>query len=109
MSEIIRQQVIDANQEFYEAFEALEDAVRREEAWERGELQTRRRFIATAQGYQVGTSSAKDLIDALKAYFTARFSHISAIRDYDTALAKLTRVTGRELADAKVWGTSCAD
>ena len=92
-----------------EAFEALEDAGRREEAWARGELQTRRWFIATAQGYQVGTSSAKDLIDALKAYFTARFSHISAIRDYDTALAKLTRVTGRELADAKVWGTSCAD
>ncbi|MCB0872194.1 MAG: nuclear transport factor 2 family protein [Thermoleophilia bacterium] len=32
MSEIIRQQVIDANQEFYEAFEAL-DLVRMEACW----------------------------------------------------------------------------
>ncbi|MAC29460.1 MAG: hypothetical protein CMH59_23760, partial [Myxococcales bacterium] len=84
-----------------------QDALRREEAWQRGRRQGRAWFVSAAQAYDLGTLEPKDLIDALKAYFTARFSHLQAVRDVNTAAAELERVTGEALLPADGWEPPC--
>lgn len=89
------------------AVQAYQDALRREEAWQRGRRQGRAWFVSAAQAYDLGTLEPKDLIDALKAYFTARFSHLQAVRDVNTAAAELERVTGEALLPADGWEPPC--
>lgn len=81
--------------------EELRDAQRREAAWGRGERDTRAWFIASAQAYEIGALEPKDLIDAIKAYFNARFSHLSATRDLNTSIAKLERSVGDPILGAE--------
>lgn len=89
------------------AHASLIETQQRAAAWARGHEQTRRWFVAAAQGYEVGAREPKDLIDALKAYFTARFSHLQAIHDHNIALAKLELTTGDTLAPPEHWNQAC--
>lgn len=89
------------------AYAELQDAKRRLEAWEEGERDTRKWFVTAAQGYQVGTVEPRELVDAIRAYFGARFKHLQAIHDYNVAVAKLERVVGMPLLDDQAWNQSC--
>jgi len=91
------------------AYEEMQDARRREEAWGRGHRDARAWFVASAQAYQVGALEPRELVDAVKAYFTARFSHLQAIRDYNVAVANMERVTGERLVRSGGWERSCED
>ena len=89
------------------AFEKLQDAERREEAWATGERETRAWFVGAAQGYDVGTLEPRELIDAMKGYFAARFSHLQAVLEHNTALAHLERVSGEPLVPDDRWDPDC--
>ena len=89
------------------AYEELADAGRREDAWARGHRDARSWFVASAQAYQVGALEPRDLVDSIKTYFTARFSHLQAIRDYNLAAANMERVTGMRLLPASGWEMDC--
>lgn len=89
------------------AHASLLESRARVRAWETGHQQTRRWFIAAAQGYEVGAREPKDLIDALKAYFTARFSHLQAMHDHNVALAKLELSVGAPVAPPAAWDQTC--
>ncbi|MEM9071797.1 MAG: TolC family protein [Myxococcota bacterium] len=91
------------------AYEALRDAQRQEEAWREGRDQTRAWFVSAAQAYDINLddSDPKDLIDALKAYFEARFNHLRSIQALNTAAAELERVSGEPLLPADGWEPSC--
>jgi outer membrane protein TolC len=85
------------------------DAQRREEAWGGGEREARSWFVAAVQGFQVGTTEPRDLVDALKAYFTARFNHLQATREVNQAVASLERATGRPLVNDRQWEAGCRE
>lgn len=91
--------------EVSEAYESAQAAQRQVEAWGRGRRSARRWFIAAAQGRDVGTVEARDLVDAARAYFGARFGHLKAIHDYNAALANLERTSADRLVHA--WQPPC--
>lgn len=95
--------------EVTKTYESLKDARRREQAWSGGEREGRSWFVAAVQAYQVGTADPRDLVDALKAYFTARFNHLMAIREYNEALAELERVSGAKLVEPDGWEVACGE
>jgi outer membrane protein TolC len=95
--------------EVADAYEALMDARRREVAWQRGHREGRRWFVSAASGYQVGAVDARELIDAVKAYFTARFSHLQAIFDVNMGIATLARTTSTDLVPAGGWEARCEE
>lgn len=90
-------------------YEQLRDADRREVAWAQGERQTRSWFVAAGQAYQVGTLEPRELVDAMKSYFTARFNHLEALREFNTAAAALERVSGAQLVPPDAWEQSCTE
>ena len=90
-------------------YEQLREADRREVAWARGERQTRSWFVAAGQAYQVGTIEPRELVDAMKSYFTARFNHLEALREFNTAAASLERVTGAQLVPPDAWEQRCTE
>jgi outer membrane protein TolC len=47
-----------------------------------------------AQNFAVGLSEARDLTDALIAFFNMRYRYLQAVFDYNVAVAALTRATG---------------
>lgn len=89
------------------AHAALTEARERAQAWKNGHEQTRRWFVAAAQGYEIGAREPKDLIDALKAYFTARFSHLQSIHDHNVAVAKLEQSIGSPILPVGAWTQNC--
>lgn len=91
--------------EVTDAYEAVRAAQRQVETWARGRRETRAWFIAAAQGREVGTVEPRDLVDAARAYFTARYSHLQAIHDLNVAVANLERVSGRTLVER--WEPPC--
>ncbi len=57
-----------------------------------------RAWSATAmEGFELGTVSAKDLIEGLSAFVKARFALLALSYEYNVASARLSQVTGREL------------
>jgi len=84
-------------------YEQLQDAKRRMSSWKRAERETRKWFVASGQGYEVGTMSAQDLEDAILAYFNARAKHLMAIADYNLAIAGLEQATGIPMVDVRDW------
>lgn len=90
-------------------FYLLKDAARREEAWRSGKKEARAWFIAAGQAYQLGTIEAREFVDAIRAYFTARASYMEAVREYNTQLANLERAVGIQLLQAKQWETPCEE
>ena len=91
--------------EVSEAYEAARAAQRQTETWARGRQASRRWFIAAAQGRDVGATEPRDLVDAARAYFGARYSHLQAIHDYNAALANLERTSGHRVVEA--WAPAC--
>lgn len=79
--------------EVTEAYHAAVEAREREAAFDRGRRQTRAWFIAASQGVEVGTASLDDMLDAVRQYLMARYQHLQAIHDTNTALANLERVS----------------
>jgi outer membrane protein TolC len=91
--------------EVSDAYATLAEALRRAEAYDRGRRETRAWFISSAQGVEVGAAEMNDLVDAVRAYFTARYSHLQAVADADMALANLSRVSATPITDR--WERSC--
>lgn len=90
-------------------FHELSDAWRREEAWGKGHRDSRAWFIAAAQAYDIGTLEPRDLVDSVRSYFLARFNHLQAIRDANSALADLERASGRALVPPGGWEGRCEE
>ena len=93
--------------EVADAYHTVADARRRETAWGAGHRDARAWFVAASQAYQVGALEPKELIDAVRTYFNARFNHLEAIRSLNTGLASLERAVGGELLPAGGWEVAC--
>jgi outer membrane protein TolC len=91
--------------EVTEAYRAVEAAQRQVATWERGHRESRAWFVAAAQAREVGTVETRDLVDAVRAYFTARYSHLQAIHDLNVALSNLERTSGTRLVEQ--WEPAC--
>jgi len=85
----------------------LTDADSRLAAWTEGERQTRQWFVAAVQGHQVGAVEPKALVDAVKAYFAARFARLEATLDHDVQLAQLERIMGVPVVEDAAWEPRC--
>ncbi|MCB9708342.1 MAG: TolC family protein [Myxococcales bacterium] len=101
--EAMRGVITEVSAVYYE----LQSALSRESAWQNGHHDTRAWFLSAAQAYQVGTIEPRDLVDAIRAYFTARFNHMTAIRDFNSAAANLERVVGTPLMPLARWERPC--
>jgi outer membrane protein TolC len=85
----------------------LLNATRRLRAWETGHRDARRWFIAAAQAEQMGVGEAEELVDAVRAYFKARYEHLQAIHDFDMAVARLEKAVGIRLIGPEKWKQEC--
>ncbi|MDD9966610.1 MAG: TolC family protein [Myxococcales bacterium] len=92
-----------------EKYERLTDADRRLSAWKDGHMSARRWFVSAAQGHQVGTTTTRELIDGVSAYFKARFAHLQAVHDHNAALAALELAVGAPLLTRDEWNLRCDD
>jgi len=84
-------------------FEHLQDAKRRLASWTRSEKETRKWFVSAGQGYEVGTTRAMELVDAIEAYFSARSKRLMATAEYNLAIAGLEKATNMPLVSPKGW------
>ncbi len=84
-------------------YEHLQDAKRRLASWKRSEKETRKWFVSSAQGYEVGTMDAREFVDSIKAYFTARSNRLMATAEYNLAIAGLEKATAVPLLPEKGW------
>ncbi|MGB8329694.1 MAG: TolC family protein [Polyangiales bacterium] len=84
-------------------FEQLQDAKRRLASWRRSEKETRKWFVSAGQGYEVGTTEARELVDAIEAYFSARSKRLMATAEYNLAIAGLERATNLPLVSEQGW------
>ncbi|WP_157069410.1 TolC family protein [Sandaracinus amylolyticus] len=91
--------------EITDAYNTVVEARDRETAFDRGRRETRAWFITAAQAVELGTAETNDLVDAVRAYFTARYSHLQAIHDFNSALANLERVSAMPVTDR--WEDAC--
>ena len=91
--------------EVTEAYNAAGEARSREEAYDRGRRETRAWFISAAQGVELGTAETSDMVDAARQYLTARYSHLQAIHDTNTAYANLERVSTVRVTER--WEPAC--
>ena len=84
-------------------YEQLQDAKRRLASWTRSEKETRKWFVSAGQGYEVGTTSAMELVDSIEAYFSARSKRLMATAEYNLAIAGLEKATNMPLVAQKGW------
>jgi len=84
-------------------YEQLKDAQRRMNSWRRSEKEARKWFVSAGQGYEVGTQDARDFVDAVKAYFSARSNRLLATAEYDLAVAALEKATNVPMVAEKGW------
>jgi outer membrane protein TolC len=84
-------------------YEQLQDAKRRVGSWKRSEKEARKWFISAAQGYEVGTMDAREFVDAISAYFTARSNRLMAVAEYDLSIAGLEKATNMPLVSERGW------
>ena len=84
-------------------YEQLKDAQRRMNSWTRSEKEARKWFVSAGQGYEVGTQDARDFVDAVTAYFSARSSRLMATAEYDLAIAALEKATNVPMVSEKGW------
>jgi outer membrane protein len=78
----------------------LKDAEERMKVGQKGEKAGKQWIAAVAQNIAVGLSEAKDLTDALLAFFQARIRYVQSIYDYNLAAAALTRASGVDVTAA---------
>jgi outer membrane protein TolC len=89
--------------EVTDLYERLQDAKRRLQSWTRSERETRKWFVSAGQGYEVGTTSAMELVDAIQAYFSARSKRLTATAEYNLAIAGLEKATNVPIVTQKGW------
>jgi len=68
-----------------------------------GEDNASKWIINAMMGYGMGLTQAKDLMDAMKAYFEAKINYCMAIYEYNMALADLTKNTGKEVVPTLIY------
>jgi outer membrane protein TolC len=88
---------------------AVVDAIARADAWDEGHRDARRWFISAAQNHQLGVLPIEDLVDAVTAYFRARFSRLQALFDLNTSVAALELVVGTPVLPDAAWSLACGE
>ncbi len=83
--------------EVEKAYRQAEHADRRLHLYEDAVKLARRWLVETQQGVEIGVFEAKDLADPAKEYALKRFSHMTAIFDFNIAVARLALATGRPI------------
>ena len=89
--------------EVNDLYERLQDAKRRTNSWRRSEKEARKWFITSVQGYEIGTMDAREYVDSLTAYFTARSNRLMAMAEYNLAVAALEKATNVPMVSEKGW------
>jgi outer membrane protein TolC len=80
--------------EVRKAYGEMAEAGERVKAVRKGEKAAKSWISAVAQNFAVGLAEARDLTDALVAYFNMRYRYLQAVYDFNIACAALTRATG---------------
>jgi outer membrane protein len=80
--------------EVRKAYGELSEAGERIKAVSKGEKAAKSWISAVVQNFALGLSEARDLTDALLAFFNMRYRYLQAVYDYNVAVAALTRATG---------------
>lgn len=80
--------------EVRKAYGEMNEASERLKAVQKGEKAAKAWISAVAQNFAVGLAEARDLTDALVAFFNMRYRYLQAVFDYNIAVAALTRATG---------------
>ncbi len=80
--------------EVRKAYGEMTEASERIKVLEKGEKAAKSWISAVTQNFTVGLAEARDLTDALLAYFNMRARYLQAVFDYNIAVASLTRATG---------------
>jgi outer membrane protein TolC len=80
--------------EVRKAYGEMTEASDRIKALAKGEKAAKSWISAVTQNFQVGLAEARDLTDALLAYFNMRARYLQAVYDYNIAVASLARATG---------------
>jgi len=93
--------------EIREARARLDAARRKLRAFDEGERTTRSWTVAAIQGYQIGTTEARTLIEALRAYYSQRGSRLQAIFELNSAVAHYLRLIASGEAPVGGWNRSC--
>jgi outer membrane protein TolC len=76
------------------AYGEVTEAKQRVATMEKGEKAGKAWISAVAQNFAVGLAEARDLSDALVAFFGMRTRYLQAVYDLDVALSSLARATG---------------
>jgi outer membrane protein TolC len=76
------------------AYGELTEAQARTEAVHKGERAGKAWISAVAQNFAVGLAEARDLSDALVAFFGMRARYLQAVYDFNIATSTLARATG---------------
>jgi hypothetical protein len=53
-------------------------------------------MIRVTQGIDVGTTEERDLVDPARQYALYRYNYLTALMDYNLAIANLALATGRD-------------
>jgi outer membrane protein TolC len=80
--------------EVRKAYAEVTEAAQRVATMEKGEKAGKAWISAVAQNFAVGLAEARDLSDALVAFFSMRTRYLQAVFDLDVALSQLMRATG---------------
>jgi outer membrane protein TolC len=80
--------------EVRKAYGEMTEASERVKAVKKGEKAAKQWISAVAQNFAVGLAEARDLTDALVAFFNMRYRYLQAVYDYNLAVAAMTRATG---------------
>src|SRR5258708_22473042 len=80
--------------EVRKAYGEVTEAGERVKAVQKGEKAAKSWISAVAQNFALGLSEARDLTDALLAFFNMRYRYLQAVFDYNLPLPSLTRATG---------------
>ncbi len=80
--------------EVEQAWSSAAEAKIREENWDRAEKKSKKWIVEVTDGIDLGTADERALVDALRAYGNARINHLSALLDYNTAMAQLAQMSG---------------
>lgn len=80
--------------EVRKAYGEMTEASARVKAVQKGEKAAKSWISAVAQNFTVGLAEARDLTDALIAFFNMRYRYLQAVFDYNVAVAAMTRATG---------------
>ena len=80
--------------EVRKSYAEMREAVARVATMDKGQRAGKAWISAVAQNFAVGLSEARDLSDALVAFFSMRTRFLQAVFDLDVALSQMIRVTG---------------